>query len=139
MRGRKLWWLLTLAGLAVLMAGAVVLWLQLLPDPASRITRENFDRIRRGMSRAEVHAILGPPGDYRNGPMAHEPAWLKIVPGWHYDWAEWEGDAGAAVVGFDDSGQVQQKQFLVSEPTGHGPLDTLLWRAKRLWRQWFPE
>jgi hypothetical protein len=48
------------AGRAVLLAaGAFVLW----PRP-ERITRENFKRIREGMTQAEVEAILGPPGDY---------------------------------------------------------------------------
>jgi hypothetical protein len=49
--------LVTLAGVA-----ALVLW-----PRADRVTRANFDRIRVGMSRAEVEAILGPPGDYRTG------------------------------------------------------------------------
>ena len=60
MRRRKL--LVVLAGLAVVAAGVVVLW----PRP-DRITRENCDRIRPGMTRAEVEAILGPPDDYRTG------------------------------------------------------------------------
>jgi hypothetical protein len=60
MRKRKP--LVALAGLAAVAAGAVVLW----PRSGDRITRENFDRIREGMSRAEVEAIFGgPPGDYR--------------------------------------------------------------------------
>src|SRR5262249_12806073 len=48
---------------AVLLAGvALVAW----PRPG-RITRVAFDRIRPGMSRAEVEALLGSPGDYRTG------------------------------------------------------------------------
>jgi hypothetical protein len=63
MRRRTL--LVALAGLPVVVAaGAVVLW----PRTPSRITLENCNRIREGMSRAEVEAILGPPGDYRTGP-----------------------------------------------------------------------
>ena len=63
MRRRTL--LVVLAGLTVVVAaGAVVLW----PRTPSRITLENCNRIREGMSRAEVEAILGPPGDYRTGP-----------------------------------------------------------------------
>src|SRR5262245_23034627 len=55
--------LVVLAGLAVVVAaGAVVLW-----PRADRITLENYDRIRDGMTRAEVEAILGPPGDQRTG------------------------------------------------------------------------
>jgi hypothetical protein len=79
-RRRKL--LVALAGLAVVVAAVVVvLW----PRP-DRITQENYDRIRvgglwgedwathdnrapvkKGMTRTEVEAILGPPGDYRTG------------------------------------------------------------------------
>jgi hypothetical protein len=62
MRRRTL--LVALAGLAVVVgAGTVVLW-----PRADRITLENFDRIKKGMRRAEVEAILGPPGDYTTGP-----------------------------------------------------------------------
>ena len=58
MRRRKL--LVALAVGVVVAAAAVVLW----PRP-DRITQENCDRIEKGMSQAEVEAILGgPPGDY---------------------------------------------------------------------------
>jgi hypothetical protein len=58
MRRRKL--LAALAGLAVVVAvGAVGLWPQ-----SDRVTREIFDRLRVGMPRAEVEAILGPPAVY---------------------------------------------------------------------------
>jgi hypothetical protein len=61
MRRRTL--LVALAGLAVMVAAGVgALW----PRP-SRVTGENFDRIEKGMSRAEIEAVLGPPGDYRTG------------------------------------------------------------------------
>jgi hypothetical protein len=62
MRRRKL--LVVLAGLAVVAAAAVAI--ALWPQPASSLmTRQNFDRIRQGMTQAEVEAILGSPGDYR--------------------------------------------------------------------------
>jgi len=55
--------ILGLAGLAVMFAVVAVV---LRPRP-DRITREDYDRIRPGMTRAEVEAILGPPDDYRTG------------------------------------------------------------------------
>jgi hypothetical protein len=55
MRRRTL--LVVVAVLAVVVAAGVVLW----PRPPSRIA-ENFLRIQFGMTRTEVHAILGPPG-----------------------------------------------------------------------------
>jgi hypothetical protein len=44
MRKREL---IAAAALAVVTAGVVALW----PEPSSRITRENVDRIREGMTR----------------------------------------------------------------------------------------
>jgi hypothetical protein len=58
-------------GLAVLVGVGAFLWLR--PNPALRITHENCDRIRAGMTRAEVEAILGPPGDYTTGPTSPKP------------------------------------------------------------------
>ena len=56
MRRRKL--LAALAGFILFAAGAFLL----IPVPTlSRVTRENYDRIERGMTLAELEAILGPP------------------------------------------------------------------------------
>src|SRR5258708_730719 len=49
--------------IALVGVAAFVAW----PRP-DRVTRENFDRIKVGMSRTEVEAILGPQGDYTTGP-----------------------------------------------------------------------
>jgi hypothetical protein len=61
MRRRKLRWVVA-AGVALGLACFVALALWPRPD---RITQENCDRITRGMSREEVCALLGPPGDSR--------------------------------------------------------------------------
>jgi hypothetical protein len=63
------------AAVLVVLAGvaAFALW----PRPG-RITRENYDRISAGMSRAEVEVILGPPGDHTTGPNVYHGAyWLR--------------------------------------------------------------
>jgi hypothetical protein len=62
--------LLLLLSLAVLIA---VFGSFLLPRPDARITPANCDRIREGMTRQEVEAILGPPGNYTGWPHAHPP------------------------------------------------------------------
>ena len=154
MRRRKL--LVVLAGLAVgVAAGLVVLW----PRSASRITRENFNHIQIGMSRADVEAFLGPPGDYRTGlgeigevVDTQNMLWVPDVidstlPNWSRNpgqspedprrWANWLSDWFVILIVIDDSGQVVQKQ-LDPRRTTQGLLDNLLWRAKRQWHRWFP-
>jgi outer membrane protein assembly factor BamE (lipoprotein component of BamABCDE complex) len=63
MRRRRI--LIVQAGLVVALFATVVLLLWPRPD---LITRENIERIREGMSREEMEAILGAPGDYRTRP-----------------------------------------------------------------------
>jgi hypothetical protein len=85
--------LVALAGLAVVIAaGVVVLW-----PREDRVTRGNFDRIRAGMSRAEVEAILGPPGDYTTGPLSIEDC--RSISPWNVNESngapyEWMTDIG---------------------------------------------
>jgi hypothetical protein len=75
MRRRKL--IAAGVGLAVLVAvGTFALW----PSP-DRITRKNYERIQKGMSRAEVESLLGAPGDYRTGPVGYEAAEYKEAVG----------------------------------------------------------
>lgn len=64
MRRRR--WMLVgvmIVGTAVLAGGACVSG-----TGASRVTESNFGRIKQGMSRAEVEAILGPPSPELPGP-----------------------------------------------------------------------
>ena len=138
MRRRKL--LVVLVGLVVVAAGAVVLWPQ--PQPSSRITRENFDRIKVGMSRTEVEAILGPPnltwGGLNELPEEDfEP--IPAIQPWgnetHLSPDEenggfWLGNAGAMAVTFEDDRAV----WKAWRPHA-GPLT----RLRRQWHRWFPE
>ncbi len=83
------------AGLALVLvaAAAVVLW----PRP-ERVTRENFGRVRKGLSEAEVQAILGPyhsSGSRPDGRFMR--AWFSSE-----DPPEWFG------VSFDPSGVVEE-------------------------------
>jgi hypothetical protein len=130
MRKRTL--LVALAALAVVgAAGVVVLW-----PRADRITEANLERIKEGMSRAEVDAILGgPPGDYRTGPT--EPG-RRTVFTLGPPPERWLADAGVAYVSFDDAGRVQDLHFSPNEPADIGPFDKLIWRLQRQWHRWFP-
>jgi hypothetical protein len=155
MRRRTL--LVVLVGLAVVVAvGAVVLW----PQPPSRITRENFARIKEGMSRAEVEAILGPPGDYRTrlgeSQMNFDQSWNPdlvdygpAVATWqpatdldtgrraNFSGAFWISDSMRIdILSDDESGRVYHPEAYARRSAG--TLDNLLWRLKRQWRRWFP-
>jgi hypothetical protein len=139
----------------------VVLW----PRPSSRITRENFERIRPGMTRNEVEAILGPPDDYRTGlgesDFGDDSAshWVRDgtpFPPWIPGWlaypnvppmkgvpttgiqATWCGDSCRIWVMVDDAGRVRHSYCLNRRLT-QGSLDDLLWWLKRQWDRWFPE
>ena len=150
MQRRKL--LMVLAGLAVVVV--------LRPRPPSRITLENCNRIREGLSRAEVEAILGPPGDYRTGPgetghgSTENMFWtpdrsLDVARG--MDWSNfsqspdapglcaiWLSDSATVIIGIDDSGTVVFKRERPRRTT-QSPLDNFLWRVKRQWHRWFSE
>jgi hypothetical protein len=141
MRRRKL---LAVAGLTVLVAaGAFILW----PRP-DRITRENFDRIREGMNREEVYAILGPPGDYRTGPAKYERV---ILMNDDLDWTGepivrpgcvWISERALVDVQFVQGDCVTLSgltMYCSGEKVSQGPLDNLFWGVKRQWRKWFPE
>src|SRR5947209_2486329 len=80
-----------LAG-ALVMAGVLVALVG--PWPC-RVTQRNCDRIREGMTQAEVHAILGgPPGDYRTRPPAERFLWQRRGEGIAHLTEKWEGDEG---------------------------------------------
>jgi hypothetical protein len=116
-----------IVGLFVLRLAALLVWPQ--PD---RITQENFDRIRKGMSRAEVEAILGPPGDYRFTRMQCLPSFKQRSIE-----LDWYTDTASVNVCLDESRGVVEMRFY--EP--YGPetsyLYALFLRAKWKWHGWF--
>jgi hypothetical protein len=127
-------WKLLVAVAAVAMLIAVfVIW----PRP-DRVTRGNFDRIKNGMSRAEVEAILGPPGDYRNGP-SREFRQAVFTPLYPDQDLEWVGDDGWGHIICDSSGHVLETRFYSTLRAKQTAFENLLWRLKRQWHRWFPE
>jgi hypothetical protein len=138
MRRRTL--LVVLAGLAVVGAAGVVL-LRLQED---RVTRANYDRIQIGMSRADVEAILGPPGDYSTTQMAYllEDPWP--VESWPSDdrvvVEEWCYDKASIDVAFTPTGTVMRARFWTGSLTDpeEDSLDNLRWRLEDMWHRWFP-
>jgi hypothetical protein len=148
MRRRTL--LVVLVGLAVVVAvGVVVLW-----PRQDRISRQNLERIKRGMTRAEVEAILGPPGDHATAPLEDpDPHWL-VMSNWRpydrpvvdrfyrvsveYQVIQWRGDAGIICVEFTLSDHVVEAGMYPVKRVEQTLLGNLLWRAKRQWHRWFP-
>jgi hypothetical protein len=145
MRRRTL--LAAVAGLAVLVAvGVFMPWPQ-----QHRITRENFERIHKGMTHADVEAILGPAGDYSSGPTRPDPdskssRWaMKSGFGGEDDAFPlartaifWNCDELWVAVAFGPHATVTGAEPIASKRVDQGPLENLLWRAKRQWRKWFP-
>jgi hypothetical protein len=135
--------LLALFTVALILFGGI--FPLLFPHP-SRITKGTYDRIKRGMSQAEVEAICGgPPGDYRTRP--REPpesgtcyfAWILHLP------KEgpvtrlcWQGDEGEVLGLTDDAGVVIGIGFRDHAKADVGAIELFRWRLNRLKRRWFP-
>jgi hypothetical protein len=151
MRRRKLRQMVAV-GLVVLAAGTFVLW-----PRTDRVSRENYDRIKEGMTLAEATTILGEPGDFTTGEIDEDTP----MP---FDWradcfgtmrpitsgdlegfalpersARWVTDSTSVWLALDDSGRVIGGQFHRLKKTDAGTIDNLRWRAKRQWRRWIPE
>jgi hypothetical protein len=131
--------LVTLAGLAAIVAaGVVVLW----PRP-SRVTRENFGRLKSGMTRAEVEAILGPPGDYRTGEtqvdrsISYSHSKQDVSAEATLFW-EWHSDTTWLLLGFDTKGRLAEGHQIPKERVTDNPFVNLWWQAKCQSWKWFP-
>jgi hypothetical protein len=142
MRRRKLFGVAVLALVALLAVGAFVL---VQPVPPSRLTMANCMRLREGMMRAEVEAILGAPGDYRTGPtlVEDEGVGLEFSGNWLGDDTtiseRRECDGATVKVEYRTIGTISVVIYLEAKRQPQNPLDFLLWRTKRQWRKWFPE
>jgi hypothetical protein len=117
---------------------------------------------QQGMSRPEVEAILGPPGDYRTAPGQITENRYSGLQSWHrqirytmdgrrtypsHGWTYqdegpvclWLGDTAAIGVEYGPSETVKEARvysgFL---PDPRSLLDNLSWRIKRQWHRWFP-
>jgi hypothetical protein len=95
--------LLPAAVALAVIAGAVIAWPRL---PRPGVTRANYERIRGGMTRAEVEGIFGGPG---------EPSSSDQADGNRL----WRGPGLAVLVWFDEQGRVIDK--VAREAAEDGP------------------
>jgi hypothetical protein len=145
MRGRRLRWVLMLAGLAVLVAAVALMVFFFQPSlHTPQITPENIARIERGMTMADVERILGaPPGDYttmdKSGPWRIDDRGISTVNGQQSRPETWDGDGLSVTVLFDPlTFRVTGRTVIHSQCVDNGPFEKELRRARRQWRRWFP-
>jgi hypothetical protein len=127
---RKLFALLAaLAAVAAALAvRTLVLW------PRWRVVPDDADRIKTGMTRTEVEAVLGRPETTRltpRGVIRGEDPRVKWYSG------EWEGANGTLVIELDVYARVESCSWR-TDGGRKSAFDQLTRRAKRQWRQWFP-
>jgi hypothetical protein len=101
-----------------------------------RITEANFERIKPGMSRAEVEAILGPPGDYRTQPVSPDFLSIPHKLSRPRHGVFWHSDEVEISVEFDlDDDVVIDGRIRPMDRTGVGLANTLHWRCDRWWER----
>jgi hypothetical protein len=117
MRGlRQRRWLrvLVLVGLPVLTL-TIVLWI--IVAPADKVTESSSQKIRRSMTKAQVEAILGGPGE--------EVDYSKVDRVVHW---KWEGRDGSVHVLFRDGAADSEGQFIQRmDATVCGVIRRLFW------------
>jgi outer membrane protein assembly factor BamE (lipoprotein component of BamABCDE complex) len=76
------------------------------------INQKHCDRIKAGMSQAEVEAILGgPPGDFTTGPVFYSSTGSCSFGDGRTRQETWSTDDGQIVVDFNERGVVQSTTF----------------------------
>jgi hypothetical protein len=107
----------------------------LLVERPSRLTKENIQLIREGISLAEVKAILGEPGDYTTQPLEGVETWQLTSFGLMRT-EVWAGDRGSLAIKFDENDNVFSMSFWPAGPIKMGSIDLLKWRINRMWERW---
>src|SRR5262249_62277212 len=111
-------------------AAVVALWPRPTPPGASWA---NVERVENGMTRAEVEAIIGPPGDYRTGPTNYEPAGISggVIVEADERWYAWAFDDYFLTAQYDASGRLKRMMYqVVGPPAEDGRLRAVVWQIE---------
>jgi hypothetical protein len=128
-------WLVGCVAVVLVLVGAL---LPLAMPRRCPVTRAASEQIEKGMTQAEVHAILGgPPGDYRT--RADLRGWPRFSateePGAEQI-AVWHGDEVYVVVWSDSSGRAIASRCRQASAEHVGLLARISWRLEKLKALW---
>jgi hypothetical protein len=105
---------------------------------SDRITPGNYECIHSGMTRDEVEAVLGAPGDHSSGPAVGEDElwWRLRFQLLDRGWSEstWIGDSAFITVTYENTPSgivVKGSTYQPMEQADVGLFARFLWRAKR--------
>jgi hypothetical protein len=117
---------------------AVAAW----PDSHRSISRAGFNRLREGMTTAEVESILGPSGNfatekfnrvYENQVFLDTPP-RRTLPGELM--VSWESNAASIAVFFDPGGRLNAALFCPNQPVKRDVVSQFKGWVKRQWEAW---
>jgi hypothetical protein len=117
-------WRLAMACM-VFLAVAIYLVLWLTSQPADSITRENFARIKFGMTKEEVVKLLGPPRQSFSGRMPPGPNWGES--------AEWRGRLGSIKLRFSGDDPFSEVPYILTEMDFRDEDNTTFFDTLRRW------
>jgi len=108
---RSRWWLLGGSAICVVI---VLVLLYVHARSLLSIDQETCDRVRPGMSLAEVEGILGgPPGNY-TGLFSKKDVSVPLTVAGSTSRQQWTGRRGVVIVFFDEEGRVMTSMYFPS-------------------------
>jgi hypothetical protein len=105
-----------------------------------RFIWDKYVRIEKGMTRVEVEAVFGPPGNFSGEDVVYEiesaqrVSWIPTGASCDGDIEGWLYDEARVVVFFDDAGRAIEKAY--APRSRNGPVGDYLRRVRRAWRKW---